>query len=191
VKVEEKPLVWTRPVHREDPHWTAKHRSQHWMTTPLPPINIGIVRQKYREIGKEYDRGMIIHPAFFGFNTRMRGAVQTESRFIHPLFFGFQLPKKVLSESQLEKMRLEAMKKKKGSDNPYRYDPNAAALGKCPVCADGRPGCPRCFMMPKKNTGEPYIPSDFELNIEVFFINIYIIVIVIIIIVISIIISYD
>ena len=47
-----------------------------------------------------------------------------------------------------------------------RFDPDAASLGKCPVCMTGRPGCPRCFMLPKRRNGDDTKPSDYEFDPE-------------------------
>ena len=48
--------------------------------------------------------------------------------------------------------------------NPYRWDPSAHLRGKCPVCAIGLPGCPRCFTLPPSANGDPTKPSDFEFD---------------------------
>jgi hypothetical protein len=84
--------------------------------------------------------------AFFGFSVRWHGPPKDESRFIHPMFIGSMLAKKPLS-LQAKKIQ-EDLRAKNIGVNPYRYDPQAASLGRCPVCAIGSEGCPYCFMLP-------------------------------------------
>ena len=62
---------------------------------------------------------------------------------------------------ELEARKLEAMR---SSTNPFHYDVMAASLGKCPVCGDGQPGCPRCFMMPSAPNGDIFGPDDFAFD---------------------------
>lgn len=135
-------------------HWD-KHRIHHWTTYPLTPISAGVVRQKYKEISEEYDQQKIIHPCFFGFSVRWRGNPEDEARFIHPMFIGFDLASKPLPpavKSEMERQRAVVATRA----NPFKWDPNAAAAGRCPVCTDGLPGCPRCFMLPVKEDGSPF-----------------------------------
>jgi hypothetical protein len=61
------------PYNQQKPleHWNHK-RSQHWTVYPNFPINTGIVRQKYRDIAKLYDKQQIIHPTVVGFCVRYK-----------------------------------------------------------------------------------------------------------------------
>lgn len=139
---------------KETEHWD-KHRIHHWTNYPLTPVSTGVVRQKYKEVAEEYDQQKVIHPCFFGFSVRWRGNPEDESRFIHPMFIGFDLGKKSLPpalKSELERQRAMLANR----NNPFKWDPNAAAAGKCIICSDGLPGCPRCFMMPINSVGEPH-----------------------------------
>jgi hypothetical protein len=61
---------WVFPSRPED-YWKSK-RSQHWTTYPLVPISTGIVRQKFRDVARLYDRQQIIHPAAYGFTIRFK-----------------------------------------------------------------------------------------------------------------------
>jgi hypothetical protein len=135
------------------------HRSEHWTSFPIAPISTGMVRQKYKEIASDYDQQKVVHPCFFGFRVRWRGNPEDEARFTHPMFRGFTLtkkptPKKLASE-------LSKNMQKDAKPNPWRWDANAAALGRCPVCTDGISGCPRCFMFPLHKTGFPSTPQEF------------------------------
>eukprot|EP01038_Epipyxis_sp_PR26KG_P005825 gene5825-8032_t len=152
--------VFVRPLKTDD-YWNT-FRRQHWCDYPLPPISIGVVRQRFKEIAKEYDQQEIIHPSFFGFRIRWRGNIQDESRFIHPLFYGFSLFKQEQSSKQkalLKQSMLSHVPSKKL--NPFRWDPAEKVNGKCPICVDGVSGCPRCFMMPIHSNGVPYRPEEF------------------------------
>lgn len=156
--------VFVRPVH-QDSYW-ARKRVQHWRSFPLTPISAGQVRSKFRTVSKQYDRQMIINPVFYGFIVRWRGHNNTEDNFINPIFKGYQLPKKGLTKEQLEKIKLEQQKRKDSSNNPYKWDETAAGRGQCPVCANGKPGCPRCFMLPKQKNGDSTVPEDYAYNPE-------------------------
>ena len=142
-----------------DDYWT-KHQSQHWATYPIIPISTGIVRQQYREVAGEYDRMMIVNPVFFGFTVRFKGRAKYESHFFHPMFTGYQILRKPLSIKRMQEMELTAAKKLK--PNPFKWDPDAARLGQCLVCLSGLPGCPRCFMLPRRRNGDETKPSDYE-----------------------------
>ena len=137
-------------------YWN-RHRIHHWTNYPLTPISAGVVRQKYKDISEEYDQQMIIHPCFFGFSVRWRGNPEDESRFVHPMFIGFDKTKKPLPpllNIELERQRAILVAR----SNPFKWDPNAAAAGRCPVCTTGVPGCPRCFMLPVQENKIPYNP---------------------------------
>lgn len=82
------------------------------------------------------------------------------------MFQGFSLPKKGLTPSQKAKIEMETQISRDKVTNPYKYDPTAAPRGKCPVCATGLPGCPRCFMFPKWPNGVSTTPEDFAFNPE-------------------------
>lgn len=56
---------------KSNEYWEHK-RSQHWTFYPNFPINTGIVRQKYRDIAKLYDKQQIVHPAIVGFSVRYK-----------------------------------------------------------------------------------------------------------------------
>ena len=58
---------------------------------------LGIIRQKYPEVSRDYDRQMIINPVFYGFKVRWRGRVEDESKFTSPIFWGYTYNKKPLS----------------------------------------------------------------------------------------------
>jgi hypothetical protein len=156
--------LFVRPVH-QDSYW-ARKRPQHWRTFPLTPISAGQVRSKFRTVSKQYDRQMIINPVFYGFIVRWRGHNNTEDNFINPIFKGYQLPKKGLTKEQLEKIMLEQQKRKDSTNNPYKWDETAAGRGQCPICANGKPGCPRCFMLPKQKNGDSTVPEDYAYNPE-------------------------
>lgn len=140
------------------------HRSEHWTSFPIAPISTGTVRQKYREIAAEYDAQMVVHPSLFGFRARWRGNPEDEARFTHPIFRGFTLTKKPVPK----KLSSELSKgmQKGAKPNPWRWDPNAAALGRCPVCTDGVSGCPRCFMLPLHKTGFPSTVDEYAYDPE-------------------------
>merc|ERR1711871_78216 len=139
--------------------------SQHWDTMPIPPIATGVVRQQFKDISTRYDRMMIVHPCFFGFSFRFKGSVTTnESHFIHPMYTGFQMLRKPMTKKQLAEIELENARKKKA--NPFKWDPEAASMGKCPVCMTGLPGCPRCYMLPRRKNGDNTKPSDYEFDPE-------------------------
>lgn len=141
-----------------------QHRPQHWRFYPLTPINFGAVRQKYREIAEDYDSQRLVHPSYFGFRVRIRGNEEDESRFLHPVFSGYNLAKKLsIAKSAAKDMKVQAMKTR--AANPFRFDPSLKDLGKCPICGDGLPGCPRCFMMPTKEyDGSFYAPKEFAFD---------------------------
>lgn len=145
-------------------HWDA-HRSQHWQSYPLIPICFGVIRQKYRDVAEEYDRQMLVHPAFFGFKARFRGNQEDEGRFKHPAFISYSLLKKNLVNAHIGSHRNRGNQSRKV--NPFKWDPSAAARGRCPVCSDGQPGCPRCYMLPKHETGASYTPGEFAFDPEV------------------------
>jgi hypothetical protein len=48
--------------------------------------------------------------------------------------------------------------------NPFKWDPLAAAGGRCIICTNGVPGCPRCFMMPFRPDGTKTTLSEFAFN---------------------------
>jgi hypothetical protein len=140
---------------KKDVQFWNSHRVHHWTSYPLTPISSGVARQKYKEVTEEYDQQKVIHPCFFGFCVRWRGNPEDEARFIHPMFTGFDLSKKPLPpklSTELERQRAIA----KTKANPFKWDPNAAAAGRCLVCSDGLAGCPRCFMLPVKPDGDFY-----------------------------------
>jgi len=143
---------------RNDEYWLSK-RSQHWTTYPITPISTGIVRQKFKDIAKEYDRQMIVSPVVWGFNVRYKGDPKDEVKFIHPIFTNFSLVKKPTSKLILDEIKKQVQLGTKA--NPWKWKP-----GECLVCYDGQPGCPRCFNMPLKANGDPSRPSDFEYNPE-------------------------
>ena len=144
---------------KSEEYWQHK-RSQHWTVYPNFPINTGIVRQKYRDIARLYDRQQIVHPAIVGFCVRYKGHIKDEVKFIHPMFTNFSLVKKPLATVVLEEIRRQTQLGKK--TNPFKYIPT----GECPICFDGQPGCPRCFNMPTLPNGEPLRPIDFEFDPE-------------------------
>ena len=47
-----------------------RRTNKDWTIFPLTPINVGIVRQKFGFVAKEYDGQEVIHPCFFGFAVR-------------------------------------------------------------------------------------------------------------------------
>lgn len=138
------------------------HRSEHWTNFPIAPISTGKVRQKYREIASDYDSQSLVHPSLFGFRVRWRGNPEDESRFIHPMFKGFTLTKKPVPKKLTSELGKNMQKDAK--PNPWRWDATAAALGRCPVCADGVSGCPRCFMLPMHKDGFPSTAEEFAYN---------------------------
>ena len=161
--VDTRPEVFVLPPLPDD-YW-EHHQSQHWTTMPIPPIATGIVRQNFKDISTRYDRMMIVHPCFFGFSFRFKGSVTTnESHFIHPMYSGFQMLRKPMTKKQLAEIELENARKKRA--NPYKWDPEAASMGKCPVCMTGLPGCPRCYMLPRRKNGDATKPSDYEFDLE-------------------------
>lgn len=105
-----------------------------------------------------YHTFSILYPQSFS-----TGNQEDESRFVHPMFVGFNLSKKALTP-QAKALLDKTMTKRSSQPNPYRYDPKAAKLGNCPVCADGSPGCPRCFMLPLRPDGS--IPTLAELAFD-------------------------
>ena len=153
--------IYNRP--KKNVEYWNKHRIHHWKHFPLAPISTGVVRQKYKEISEEYDKQKVIHPCFFGFKIRWRGNPEDESRFIHPMFVGFNLAKKPLlpkAASNLDRERGKSLT----SVNPFRWDPLAAAAGRCLICTSGVPGCPRCFMLPILADGTASRLSDYAYN---------------------------
>ena len=164
IKVNYLPLEWHRPDMPQE-HFEQK-RAQHWTLYPLTPISTGQVRRKYPVISKHYDRNMLVHPALYGFFVRWRGPESTEGMFIHPMFTTFTLERMGLTPAQKEKIEMEAAAGRDKVVNPYKYDPSAASRGKCPVCAIGASGCPRCFMYPKWADGVTTTPEDFAYNPE-------------------------
>jgi hypothetical protein len=141
-------------------YWNHK-RSQHWTTYPNFPISTGIVRQKYRDIARLYDRQQLVHPAIVGFCIRFKGHPKDEVNFIHPMFTDFSLVRKPLPGVVLEEIRRQAQLGQK--TNPFKYKP----IGDCPICYDHQPVCPRCFAMPTLPNGELMRPTDFQFDPEV------------------------
>jgi hypothetical protein len=155
-------MKYVRPP--KPPEYWEKHRIHHWKTYPLSPICTGIVRRTYGTIALEYDRQKIVHPSLFGFQIHWKGHQTDESRFIHPVFKGYGLSKKPMTTEQAEE---NVRSLTYATDpNPFRWDPEAAAQGKCPVCSDGVPGCPRCFMLPLSATGQVGTPAAFAFDYD-------------------------
>lgn len=155
---------WKRPL--KPPEYWQEHRIHHWKTFPVPTISAGQVRSNYREISKGYDKQMYVHPALFGFRMRWRCDPHKfdESKFINPIFQGFTLAKK----PPTKRMEEDARKKMSmmSSPNPWHWDVTAHLRGKCPVCGDGEPGCPRCWMIPTRSNGDRLSPEDFQFDPE-------------------------
>lgn len=143
-------------------YWN-QHRIEHWKTFPIAPISAGTIRKKFREIASDYDNQKVIHPCFYGFKVRWRGNIEDEARFLHPMFTGFRLTKKPLPKKLVATIEGSLQS---GKVNPWRWDPLAASLGKCPVCDDGVAGCPRCFMLPPHKDGTPSTAKEFEFDPE-------------------------
>ena len=155
---------WKRPL--KPPEYWQEHRIHHWKTFPVPTISAGQVRSNYREISRGYDKQMYVHPALFGFRMRWRCDPHKfdESKFINPIFQGFTLAKK----PPTKRMEEDARKKMSmmSSPNPWHWDVTAHLRGKCPVCGDGEPGCPRCWMIPTRSNGDRLSPEDFQFDPE-------------------------
>ena len=156
--------VWLRPPKTPE-YFEEKVQSQHWRVYAITPLCTGFIRKKYGTLGKDYDKQKLIHPSLFGFNIRWRSAQQDESRFIHPIFQGYTLARKPLEKHKAEE--LARIYQVQGGSNPYKWDPTAHTMGKCPVCGDGIAGCPRCFMMPRrKKDGSSTVPQNFQYDQE-------------------------
>ena len=93
VRVDMKKFAFVRPVPTDPAHWD-QHRPQHWMSFPIVPTATGIVRQQFKDLSVQYDRGMIVNPCMYGFTCRWKGPEVNESRFINPIYFGFTMAKK-------------------------------------------------------------------------------------------------
>jgi len=156
--------VWLRPPKTSE-YFEEKVQPQHWRVYAITPLCTGFIRKKYGTLGKDYDKQKLIHPSLFGFNIRWRTAQQDESRFIHPIFQGYTLARKPLEKHKAEE--LARIYQVQGGSNPYKWDPTAHTMGKCPVCGDGIAGCPRCFMMPRrKKDGTSSVPQNFQYDPE-------------------------
>lgn len=62
---------YNRIQRKSSEYWNRK-RPQHWTVYPNFPINTGVVRQKYRDIARQYDKQEIIHPSVVGFCIRYK-----------------------------------------------------------------------------------------------------------------------
>lgn len=152
------------PARFDDPEHFMNHRPQHWTVFPNCPINIGIVRQKYKDIAKQYDRQRIVNPSMFGFRVRFSGDAKDESKFTHPMFTGYTFGRKPATKEQMEALHLQEVREM--NPNPWRWQPGLEKLGLCPICTTGLKGCPRCFAMPVKDNGESARPEDFQYDPE-------------------------
>jgi hypothetical protein len=145
--------VWIRPP--KPPEFWNTHNIHSWTTYALPPLMAGVIRQSYPNESRDYDRQILIHPAFYGFSVRFRGHQSDEARFVHPAFTSFTLAKKpMISKASVDANRQLQLK---SDPNPFKYDPFLKEIGKCPCCGVGIPGCPRCWTIPTLKNGKNYI----------------------------------
>jgi hypothetical protein len=158
------PPASTTTISDADMESLVVHRPQHWTTFPNCPINIGIVRQKYKDIAKQYDGRRIVNPTMYGFRIRYYGYQQHESKYIHPMFTGYTMGRKPATKEQMEALHLHEIREM--NPNPWRWQPGLEKMGLCPICTSGLTGCPRCFAMPVKDNGESARPEDFQYNPE-------------------------
>jgi hypothetical protein len=141
-----------------------QHRGNHWTTYPPSPLNMGIIRQKYRDVAKQYDSQRIVHPTLFGFRVRYIGHEKNEALFTHPMFTGYRLGRKPATTEQMDAYYRNHVKEL--HSNPWKWQPGLEKLGLCPICTNGTPGCPRCFSMPLTELGEMMRPVDFQFDPE-------------------------
>jgi hypothetical protein len=161
-KVDLQCNYWQRPL--KPPVYWEKHRIHHWKTYPVPTISAGQVKSKFREESRDYDKQMYVHPALFGFRIRWRcdPHKHDESKFINPIFMNFTLAKKPPTKRMEEEARRNLAMK--NTPNLWHWDVTAHLRGKCPVCGDGLPGCPRCWMLPSRPNGDLLACEDFEFD---------------------------
>mgnify|MGYP007051687045 CR=1 FL=1 len=59
-----------RKVLGQSSKYSSGSHTMAWTTYPSPPVNVGLVKRKFRDISKAYDSQEVCHPAIFGYRAR-------------------------------------------------------------------------------------------------------------------------